>query len=57
MEMDWVLAVIATFALAEAAVVDASVTLPTMSAADVLVSSLGCVNLDTTVRAQCNDGA
>ena len=56
-EMDWALVVTATFAIVEAAVVDASVTLQEMSAADVLVGSLGCVNMDTTVRAQCNHGA
>jgi len=51
MEMDWALVVTATFAIVEAAVVDASVMLQEMSAADVLVGSLGCVNMDMTVRA------
>ena len=51
MEMDWALVVTATFVIVEAAVVDASVTLQAMSAADVLVGRLGCVNMDTTVQA------
>jgi len=51
MEMDSALVVTTTFAIVEAAVVDASVTLQAMSAVDMLVGSLGCVNMDTIVWA------